>query len=155
MGVVHGIRSFVPSLVAQGGGHVVCTSSAAGISTTYAIGAYSATKHAVVGIAATLREELQAANVGVSVVCPGAVRTRIFESERNRPSGLSADVSSPADEIVSLYRRSVDASPDPSIVADAVYDAVVANRFFVLPSPEVRPAIVERIDAITDALDER
>ena len=85
MGVVHTIDAFGATLVGQADGHFVLTASAAGLSTTPGLGAYSATKHAVVGTAATLHAELAGTGVGVSVLCPGLVRTRIFESERNRP----------------------------------------------------------------------
>ena len=151
LGVVHGIRSFAPLLVEQGEGHIVFTSSAAGLSTTPAIGAYSATKHAVVGIATTLRDELAPSGVGVSVICPGALRTQIFESERNRPGAVSDEPSGP-DGVASLYRRAVAKAPDPSVAAEAAYRAVVEDRLFVLPSPEVSGAIEARLDAIRVAL---
>ncbi len=151
LGVVHGIRSFAPLLVERGEGHIVFTSSAAGLSTTPAIGAYSATKHAVVGIATTLRDELAPAGVGVSVICPGALRTQIFDSERNRPGGVP-DVPSSPDGMASLYQRAVANAPDPSVAAEAAYRAVVEDLPFVLPSPEVNVAIEARIDAIRAAL---
>jgi NAD(P)-dependent dehydrogenase (short-subunit alcohol dehydrogenase family) len=153
LGVVHGIRTFGPGLVDQGEGHIVCTASAAGISTTYAMGAYTASKHAVVGIAATLREELRPAGVGVSVLCPGALRTRIFESDRDRPSELAGETYAISDDVVAAYRRAVAGAPDPSVAADAVVDAVLTNRLFVIPSPEVRGIVIERIDAVLAGLD--
>src|SRR5688572_14325212 len=103
-GVVNGMRSFGPALVEQGGGHLVFTASAAGLSATPFLGAYSATKHAVVGIAATLREELVGSGVGVSVLCPGVLRSGIFESERNRPAD-QPDIGHVApDEVVTIYK---------------------------------------------------
>ena len=84
LGVVHGIDAFAAGLIDQGFGHFVLTASAAGLHSSPWLGAYSATKHAVVGIATALGDELREAGVGVSVLCPGLVRTRIFESERNR-----------------------------------------------------------------------
>lgn len=71
MGVVHGIDAFGADLVAQGEGHFVLTASAAGLLSAPVLGAYGATKHAVVGIAGVLRDELQPSGVGVSVLCPG------------------------------------------------------------------------------------
>ena len=152
LGVVHGIRSFAPLLVEQGEGHIVFTSSAAGLSTTPAIGAYSASKHAVVGIATTLRDELAPCGVGVSVICPGALRTQIFQSERNRPGRIPGDGPAAAEGVASLYQRAVAKAPEPSVAAEAAYRAVVEDRLFVLPSPEVSGAIEERLEAIRIAL---
>jgi NAD(P)-dependent dehydrogenase (short-subunit alcohol dehydrogenase family) len=154
MGVVHGIDAFAPLLVDQGEGHIVCTASAAGLVTPPGLGAYAATKHAVVGLAAVLREELAPAGVGVSVVCPGVVRTRIFESERNRPDGL-AGTTHADDATAKIFLEAVDAAPGPEIVADAVLDAVRANRLFVLPSPEVNGLVLKRLEEVRGALPER
>jgi NAD(P)-dependent dehydrogenase (short-subunit alcohol dehydrogenase family) len=147
-GIVHGIHAFGPVLVEQGEGHVVCTASAAGLVTAPALGAYSASKHAVVGLAAVLREELAPAGVGVSVACPGFVKSRIFESERNRPGGPL-----PVDEGAGvLYQHIVDGAPGPELVADAVHDAVLADRLFVTPSPEINPMIRARMAEVEAAL---
>ena len=84
-GVVHGIRSFVPHLIAQGEGHVVNTSSMSGLLIPPLMSAYAAAKHAVVALSESLYHELAmiGAPVGVSVLCPGMVRTRIVDSDRN------------------------------------------------------------------------
>ncbi len=86
-GVIHGIRAFVPHLVAQGHGHVLNTASASGLSVTAFNGPYSATKHAVVSISEILRAELDvmAPEVGVTVLCPGFTATAITEAARHRP----------------------------------------------------------------------
>jgi short-subunit dehydrogenase len=129
----------------------VCTASASGLISAPALGAYGATKHAVVGLAAVLRDELAPAGVGVSVVCPGVVRTRIFESERNRPGALGGPThvdEAQADIYLDVARQ----APGPELVADAVHDAVLANRLFVLPSPEVGGMILARIDEIKAAM---
>lgn len=151
LGVVHGMRAFGPALVGQGEGHVVCTASAAGLSSTPSLGAYAASKHAVVGLAATLRDELAPSGVGVSVLCPGIIRTRIFESERNRPADVTgATHTDPG--AVDLFRRILDTAPGPEAVAEAVHDAVVEDRLFVLPSPEVNGIIAQRLDAVRAAM---
>ena len=86
-GVIHGIATFVPLLIEQGEGHVVNTASIAGLIAAPFLGPYNATKQAVVAISETLFKDLQAvgAPIGVSVLCPGFVQTRIADSERNRP----------------------------------------------------------------------
>ena len=87
-GVIHGVATFVPLLIEQGEGHVVNTASIAGLIAAPFLGPYNATKQAVVAISETLFKDLQAvgAPIGVSVLCPGFVQTRIAESERNRPA---------------------------------------------------------------------
>lgn len=149
MGVVHTIDAFGATLVGQDDGHFVLTASAAGLSTTPGLGAYSATKHAVVGTAATLRAELAGTGVGVSVLCPGLVRTRIFESERNRPDDAETHTdASTAD----LFRGIIPGGADPAVIADAVHDAVVADRLFILPTTDVAGMIRARLDEVAAAL---
>ena len=86
-GVIHGVATFTPLLLEQGEGHIVNTASIAGLIVAPFLGPYNATKQAVVAISETLFKDLQtvAAPVGVSVLCPGFVQTRIDDSERNRP----------------------------------------------------------------------
>jgi len=89
-GVVHGIRAFVPHLVAQGKGHVVNTASMAGVSVAPGLGPYMVTKHGVVALSEGLAADLALAgvDVGVTVVCPGGMATNITTAERNRPVDL-------------------------------------------------------------------
>jgi NAD(P)-dependent dehydrogenase (short-subunit alcohol dehydrogenase family) len=146
-GVIHGVHVFAPLLVEQGTGHVVCTASAAGVSDTPTVGPYGTTKHAVVGLAAALRSELAASGVGVSVLCPGMINTRIFESERNRPAGME-DPSK--DNPISTHYRELLATSGapPEDVADVVYQAVLDNQFFVFPTSDLDEMIESRIAAI-------
>ena len=86
MGVLHGIRTFLPHIRAHGeGGHIVNTASMAGILSGHGFSPYSASKFAVVTMSEGLAMELKPLGIGVSVLCPGFVRTRIMESDRNRP----------------------------------------------------------------------
>jgi NAD(P)-dependent dehydrogenase (short-subunit alcohol dehydrogenase family) len=138
LGVVHGLSAFAPGLVARGEGHVVITSSATGLVPTPGLGAYSVTKHALVALAEVLRQELTGTGVGVSVVCPGTVRTKVYESERNRPHDL-AGPSHPDEELFVRYREAVDgATLEPSDLAASVLEAVHNDRFYVLPTDDVR-----------------
>ena len=88
-GVLHGIKAFLPQMIEQGEGHIVNTSSVAGLLSQPAMGAYNVSKHGVVVLSESLFYELQMMNapIGVSVVCPAWVPTGIFDSERNRPGG--------------------------------------------------------------------
>jgi NAD(P)-dependent dehydrogenase (short-subunit alcohol dehydrogenase family) len=149
MGVVHGVAVFTPLLVEQGIGHVVNTASVAGLIATPGLGAYSATKHAVVGLSESLWHELDGTGVGVSVVCPSIVRTRIFDSERARPERWGG----PEEwgEHKDRYRSVVEAvGTPPEAVADAAARAVVEDRLWVLTHDEVKPAIASRTQGVLD-----
>jgi NAD(P)-dependent dehydrogenase (short-subunit alcohol dehydrogenase family) len=134
-GVINGINAFVPLFLEQNEGHVVNTGSLAGLGGVPGMGAYCASKFAVVGISETLFQELllSGKNVGASVLCPGFVRTRIFESERNMPSELRSDNEDPTARAISEIAQSVvNAGIDASEVAMAVENAVRTNRFWIL-----------------------
>jgi NAD(P)-dependent dehydrogenase (short-subunit alcohol dehydrogenase family) len=150
-GVVHGIAAFVPLLVAQEEGHVVNTASIAGVTTAPFLGPYNATKQAVVAMSETLFKDLQAAGahgVGVSVLCPGFVQTRIAESNRNRPAWAPDREVQGAAERRGVVQAMVDGGLPPNSVADRVIDAVRTNTFYVLTHPELRAAIRTRFDDI-------
>ena len=149
MGVIHTIDAFGPTLVAQGDGHFVLTASVAGLSTTPGLGAYSATKHAVVGTAATLRAELAGSGVSASALCPGLVNTRIFESERNRPDDAESHVDPGTAD---LFRGIIGGGADPAQVADAVHDAVLADDMFIFPTNDVLDMVRTRLDQVAEAL---
>jgi len=149
-GVAHGIRSFVPHLIEQGEGHVVNTASLAGLLASPGLSAYTATKHAVVGLSESLRHDLAAVGspVGVSVLCPGFVRTRIAEADRNWPARLGpppvADDQPGAEQMRQAVAGAIESGLDPAVIAEAVRDAVVAGRFWILTHPEFNDAVVGR-----------
>jgi NAD(P)-dependent dehydrogenase (short-subunit alcohol dehydrogenase family) len=154
-GVIHGLRVFVPILLAQGGeGHVVNTASAAGLTATPFMAAYAATKHAVVAISEVLSKDLQIADstVKVSVLCPGFVRTRIVDSGRNRPADLCNPAKEPSGSgavtMGQAVRQMVDAGMAPDEVADQVVAAIRDERFYILPHPEVKAVVQQRMDDI-------
>jgi NAD(P)-dependent dehydrogenase (short-subunit alcohol dehydrogenase family) len=152
-GVINGVATFTPLLIEQGEGHVVNTASVAGLIAAPFLGPYNATKQAVVAISETLFKDLQAvgAPVGVSVLCPGFVQTRIAESERNRPEWAIADHEPPgADELRGAVQSLVDGGIPPAAVADRVIDAVRSNTFYILTHPELDAAITTRFDDILE-----
>jgi NAD(P)-dependent dehydrogenase (short-subunit alcohol dehydrogenase family) len=138
-GVIHGIRSFLPAMIEQGGpGHVVNTSSMAGL--IHGAGIYGVTKHAVVGLSESLWNELRGRGhpIGVSVLCPGFVRTRIIESERNRPETPRPDPGERAAEVEmmrGIMAGLIERGLDPLEVGNVVADAIQDERFYVLPHP--------------------
>lgn len=160
-GVVHGIRSFLPILRAQGGpAHVVSTSSVAGLwSGVPFIGPYAVSKVGVVSLCETLRDELAAEGspIRVSVLCPGSVTTNVMESERNRPPALGNERRTPVAEQVRLMIRDGLSGPDcqaPEQVAARVLDAIRHDRFWILTHASTRAALEARFASILAAVPE-
>ncbi len=155
LGVVHGIRSFVPLLLEQGEGHVVNTASAAGLVAVPYMGPYTTSKHAVVALSESLSMELELAGgaVGASVLCPMWVRTRIHESERNAPAEVTDAMSSAAGTAESgmrdLVAGLVAGGMEPAEVAAMVVEAVRRRRFYVLPHEEVTTGVLERAERLS------
>jgi NAD(P)-dependent dehydrogenase (short-subunit alcohol dehydrogenase family) len=154
LGVVNGIRSFVPRLIEQGEGHVVNTASVAGFITAPAMSPYVATKHAVVAVSEALHFDLQvtgASGIGVSVLCPEWVRTRIADSDRNRPDGVSAMATAPTlgeDGPATILRGLIESGLDPADVAAQVVEAIEHRRFWVFTHPTSLPSIKRRWQAV-------
>jgi NAD(P)-dependent dehydrogenase (short-subunit alcohol dehydrogenase family) len=158
MGVLHGIRTFLPHIRAHGeGGHIVNTASMAGFNSGLGFSPYVASKFAVVGMSEGLALQLKAHNIGVTVLCPGFVRTRISESGRNRQSRYgqspAPDPSSPAAALVAEVAKRVEAGLDPADVAARVLRAIQENHFYVFTHPEMRAELEERFAAILQAMD--
>ena len=151
-GVVHGHRAFLPSMIAQGEGHVVNTASMAGHFGGNS--AYTASKWAVVGITLGLAQEMANANtgVGVSCLCPGWVNTQIAESHRNQPEWAAPNAliePSPEAEMRMAFLRDVLASgKNPDDVADMVHDAVINNTFWIFTHPEMVAMLADKHDSI-------
>jgi NAD(P)-dependent dehydrogenase (short-subunit alcohol dehydrogenase family) len=153
-GVIHGVRAFVPRLLAQGEGHVVNTASVAGLISPPGMGAYNVTKHAVVALSESLYHDLRlrGSPVGVSVLCPAYVPTGIADSERNRPRELLNPAKSPSKEEALLRKAVASGKLSAGDVARAVVAAVKEERFYVLTHPRIKGAIRTRME---DILDER
>ncbi len=153
-GVIHGVRAFVPRLLAQGEGHVVNTASVAGLISPPGMGAYNVTKHAVVALSESLYHDLRlrGSPVGVSVLCPAYVPTGIADSERNRPRELLNPAKSPSKEETMLKKAVASGKLSADDVARAVVAAVKEERFYVLTHPRIKGAIRARME---DILDER
>ena len=145
MGVVHGVKAFLPLLKTHGeGGHIVNTASMAGFLPGTGFGAYTATKFAVVGISEALATELEPQGIGVSVLCPGWVATLITESRRNWPKDYGAPPPSGpmAEQFAELVRNGM----APSEVAALVLKAVQNNELYIFTHPHMRPPLEKRVD---------
>lgn len=158
MGVVHGIRAFLPHMRAHGeGGHIVNTASMAGMQSGLGFSPYTASKFAVVGMSEGLAPQLAPFGIGVSVLCPGFVRTRIGESGRNRPEQYGAtrapEPGSPTAMLVAMVDEMIRNGLDPADVARRVLAAIQANELYVFTHPEMRNEVEDRFTAITAAFD--
>jgi NAD(P)-dependent dehydrogenase (short-subunit alcohol dehydrogenase family) len=158
MGVLHGIKSFLPHIRAHGeGGHIVNTASMAGMDGGLGFSPYTASKFAVVGMSEGLSQQLKPFGIGVSVLCPSFVRTRIGESGRNRPDryGQSRplDPASPAAAMVAEIARQIGAGLDPASVAERVLEAIRQDELYIFTHPGMRTNVEPRFAAILAAMD--
>ena len=152
-GVIYGVRAFLPHMAAQAEGHIVNTASMAGL--VPGVGpVYDATKHAVVAITEDLYRTVKLVGLpmGVSVLCPGWVRTGILDAERNWPDRLGERPPDSPESTVTLpiVRRVIDEGTTPAAVADMVADAVESDRFWVFTGPEWLEMAVKRWHGIAD-----
>jgi NAD(P)-dependent dehydrogenase (short-subunit alcohol dehydrogenase family) len=158
MGVVHGIGSFLPRMRAHGeGGHIVNTASMAGLESGLGFSPYAASKFAVVAMSEGLARELGPARIGVTVLCPGFVRTQISSSARNRPQRYGAppalDPNSRGGLLAAESARLQRAGLDPSDVAERTLRAIRNGELYVFTHPEMRASVKERFAAIETAMD--
>ena len=158
MGVLHGIKSFLPHIRAHGeGGHIVNTASMAGMQGGLGFSPYGASKFAVVGISEGLSLQLKPHGIGVSVLCPSYVRTGIGESGRNRPEryGVSQplDPASPAAAMVAEIAKNLQAGLDPADVAARVLAAIRQDELYIFTHPGMRAEVEARFAAILAAMD--
>jgi NAD(P)-dependent dehydrogenase (short-subunit alcohol dehydrogenase family) len=141
-GVIHGIRSFVPRMLESGAeGYIVNTASVAGLTSGPGLSVYMASKHAVVSLTETLYHELTLieANIGVSVLCPGFVKTRIQDAERNRPTHLQnapdeQKLSQEKQEGGEFLKLAIQKGMSPALQAEAAFEAIREKRFYIYPS---------------------
>jgi NAD(P)-dependent dehydrogenase (short-subunit alcohol dehydrogenase family) len=158
MGVVHGIHAFLPHIRGHGeGGHIVNTASMAGMSGGLGFSPYSATKFAVVDMSEGLARQLAPLGIGVTVLCPGYVRTRISESGRNRPErygpSRTPDPASPAGALAAHLAELARAGLDPADIAALVLAAIREDELYVFTHPEMHAEAKERFAAIVAAMD--
>jgi NAD(P)-dependent dehydrogenase (short-subunit alcohol dehydrogenase family) len=160
MGVLHGIRTFLPHLRAHGeGGHIVNTASMAGMNSGLGFSPYSASKFAVVNMSEGLAMQVAPLGIGVTVLCPGFVRTRIWESRRNRQEryGLARtpDPASQAGKLAAKLAELGRSGLDPSDVAAQVLTAIRENELYVFThsGADWRAELDERFAAILAAMD--
>jgi len=153
-GVIHGLRAFTPILLSQPeGGHIVNTASVAGLVNPQMMGVYNVSKHAVVSLSETLFHDLRlvGARVGVSVLCPAFVSTGIGDSARNRPAGLANDVPpTPSQRAIQAQLEKAVSSGriGAEQIAQATFDAIREDRFYVITHDAMMPSIELRLQDV-------
>jgi NAD(P)-dependent dehydrogenase (short-subunit alcohol dehydrogenase family) len=149
-GVLNGVRTFLPLLLDQGEeGHVVNTGSIAGL--VNGNGIYGVSKHAVVALSESMFSQLKLreAKVGVSVLCPGFVSTRIYEADRNRPAELQNENAAPVDpEARRAMSRVVTEGTPPSEVAEKVFEGIREERLYIITHDNFDEAIRSRFENV-------
>ncbi len=149
MGVVHGVEAFLPRMRAQAGeGHIVNTASVAALG---AGGIYGASKAAVLSLSESLQRELAGSGIGVSVLCPSYVNSRILGAQRNRPAEFGPPAAEP------YGRMEVTTGLDPSTVANATLRAIRSGELYVFTYPrqgreQLEPPFEARFQKIRDAI---
>jgi NADP-dependent 3-hydroxy acid dehydrogenase YdfG len=152
-GVVNGMQTFVPRMIAHGrGGHIVNTASLGAFHAVSVAGIYSASKFAVHGITLAMRDALAKYNIGVSCLCPANIRTNIAESIRTRPAYLSHSGFHVDDEEMAALREIYSQGMEPEVLAGHVLEAVKKNQFYIIPHPEARKGLELGFNAVLDAL---
>lgn len=146
-GVINGVTAFLPVMLKQGFGHIVNTSSMGGLIAGPPEGLYCTTKFAIVGLSEALLMEVADKGIGVSLLCPGLVKTRLIDSGESRPEEFVADITH--NEI----GPDVEQGLDPMDIGQRVIDAVEDNEFYVITHNDYRDFIKMRHDSIIDAID--
>jgi NAD(P)-dependent dehydrogenase (short-subunit alcohol dehydrogenase family) len=150
-GPIHGVEAFLPRLLEQGeGGHLLFTSSFAGLVANVGLGPYSVAKYGVVALAETLAREVKSAGIAVSVLCPMLVATNIAHSARNRtadygPQPMARDPRQMGDNVIL----------DADDVARLTVEAMLAGRLYILPHQAARAPIRRRFERIDRTFDDQ
>jgi|TARA_B110000211_G_scaffold222853_1_gene272000 NAD(P)-dependent dehydrogenase (short-subunit alcohol dehydrogenase family) len=153
-GIIHGVRSFAPTLLAQNEGHFVNTASMAGLVSMANMGPYNVTKHGVVSYSETMFEDLRNAgsDVGVSVLCPAFVNTKIWDSDRNRPEEFKNPENETKDAKFQAGKQMLKAVIENAMpaknVANAVHDAILEKQLYILTHGDTQDYVERRMNNI-------
>ena len=154
-GLIHGLQIFLPHMKAHGeDGHIVNTASVNGVAGAALAGPYCATKFAAVGISEVLDAELAGGPIGVSVLCPSWVKTRMLDNGRNRPAQFGGPIALDRDgsnaERNRRYAEALASGLDPADVAKLVLDAIEARRLYIFTHATSRNDIEKRFEAMME-----
>lgn len=160
-GVIHGVRVFVPKMLERMNadpeyrGHIVNTSSVAGLLSPASMGVYNVSKHGVVTLSETLYRDLQlvGARIGVSVLCPAFVPTGITQSHRNRPTELANQAPpTPSQRMTqAMIEKAVSSGRTTAAeVAQMTLDAIAENRFYIVTHPKIMASVKARCEDLLE-----
>lgn len=152
-GVINGMVTFVPRMIASGKpGHIVTTSSLGGLMGSALAAPYSAAKAAVVNLMESYQQGLAKHQIGVSVLCPANIKSNIAEASRLRPAqfGQSGYVEN-EDSIASLHSIHQHGM-DPVELAEHVKAGIVANQLYIIPYPEAKEGLRAHFDLIVESV---
>jgi NAD(P)-dependent dehydrogenase (short-subunit alcohol dehydrogenase family) len=157
-GLIHGLQIFLPHMKAHGeDGHIVNTASMNGVAGAALAGPYCATKFAAVGISEVLAAELRGSPIGVSVLCPSWVKTRMLDNGRNRPAQFGGPIALDLDggnaERNRRYAQALADGLDPAEVAELVLEAIEAHRLYIFTHADRRNDIARRFEAMMEGFD--
>jgi NAD(P)-dependent dehydrogenase (short-subunit alcohol dehydrogenase family) len=154
-GLIHGLQIFLPHMKAHGeDGHIVNTASMNGVAGAALAGPYCVTKFAAVGISEVLAAELEGGPIGVSVLCPSWVKTRMLDNGRNRPARFGGPIALDLDganaERNRRYAQALAGGLDPAEVAKLVLDAIEARRLYIFTHAVNRNDVERRFEAMME-----
>lgn len=154
--VVYGVETFLPLLRSHGeGGHFVNTASMAGLISGPGMEPYSATKYAVVAMSEGWALQLAGSNIGMSVLCPGFVRTRIHESERTKQARFAAAGEGSFDpERRQMISKAIETGLDPDVVGARVVEAVRDGDLYIFTDPRFKDVVEMRFAAIRNGFEQ-
>jgi len=143
-GPINGVMTFVPRMIrAKQGGYIVNTASMAGFLAAGVCGIYNTTKFAVHGLSGSLRASLAPHGIGVSVLCPGLVKSYIYASDEIRPEGLKGGAKPVNTENVKRLAEVHEFGMEPDVIAARVLEAMREDRFHVFSHPEFKDELSE------------
>jgi NAD(P)-dependent dehydrogenase (short-subunit alcohol dehydrogenase family) len=159
-GVINGIQTFVPRMIAEGiGGHIVNTASGAGLAATSSGVLYTTSKYAVVGLSESLRLELARYNIGVSALCPGPVATQIIDNTEAQHPRPDREVPQYVADIMTVTKAYLHAGASPDDVGELVVEGIASNSLYIHTDDLMRVPVTQRMEellrSIPDASESR
>jgi NAD(P)-dependent dehydrogenase (short-subunit alcohol dehydrogenase family) len=152
--IYNGLHAFLPGIRRHGqGGHIVNTASMSGLVPTPGMAAYTATKFAVVGLTETLHQELRPHGIGVTLLCPGFVKTRLMETSRREVGAAEAPPEPARAEIAARIAGAVRGGIAASAVGAMVLRAIQEDQLYCLTTAKYRDLIAGRLHALLAALE--
>lgn len=152
-GVINGIQTFLPRMIASGrDGHIVTTSSMAGFEGSPTAAVYAATKAAVLNLMESYALALPKYGIGASVLCPASIRSNIAHAQQTRPEHLAKNSGFRSDaEFIELQDQLYSGGMDPVVLAQHVKHAIENDELYILPYPETKEGIREHFNTILDS----